>query len=104
MKIYAYSVFDRVAETYNTPFFIPSQAQAKRTFSNIVIDGDSQLHKNPSDYALCEVGNFDDKTGVFYAYVSPLEILDADEVLNLHHAAQASRAPVADLTHSNKAN
>lgn len=87
MKTFAYSVFDRVAETYNTPFFIQSQAQAKRIFSNTVIDGDTQLHKNPADYVLCEVGTFDDKTGTFLAYDKPEEILDADAVLELYYAA-----------------
>lgn len=91
MKTIAYTVYDRVAETYNMLFFVESQPQAKRMFSNVVIDGDSAFHKNPSDFVMCEVGTFDDKTGVFEAYDAPQEILDAQEVLRMHYATQSNK-------------
>lgn len=92
MKTYAFSVFDRVAEVFNTPFFMPSRPLAQRTFSNLVIDGESQLHKNPADYAVYELGAFDDKTGLLEPHPSPQLIIDAEEVLNTYYASQDAAA------------
>lgn len=86
MKTLIYSVFDRVAETFNTPFFMQSRPLAQRTFSNLVIDGETQLHKNPSDYALFELGTFDDKDGLIVPHPAPQMVVDAEEVLNAYYS------------------
>lgn len=90
MKIFA--IYDRKAELYNTPFFLPHTAIAERHFSRQVIDdGSSVLHTNPADFALCELGSFDEKTGQISMLEGPEEVTDAEKVLDAYYALEGSK-------------
>lgn len=90
MKIFA--IYDRKAELYNTPFFLQHAAIAERHFSRQVIDdGSSVLHTNPADFALCELGSFDDKTAKFNMYQGPVQITDAEKVLDAYYALESQK-------------
>lgn len=60
-----YSVFDRKANIYNTPFHCPTDVHAMRTFSMQVNDANTanMLNFAPEDFQLYRVGRFDDHTG-----------------------------------------
>lgn len=62
MKIRCYSVFDAKAEAFITPWFMPTDGQAIRTFSDCVRDERHEFGKHPEDYALFRVGEFDSIT------------------------------------------
>jgi len=60
MKLNIYSIFDSAAGAYTRPFFLQSDAQAIRTFTDIASDADHEIGKHPEDYALCRIGIFND--------------------------------------------
>ena len=53
-----YSVYDKVPEVFNKPFVDLNDASAKRSFFTHL-----QESKNPTDYELYYVGQFNDATG-----------------------------------------
>lgn len=67
MKTKLFCVYDSKAECYGTPFFMPTRGMAERAFGNLVNDPQSSIHRNPEDFTLYEVGEFDDSTGVVNA-------------------------------------
>lgn len=67
MKLGMYSIFDRKAESYASPFYAANDAAAMRLF---VMEGqrdESMIRMFPSDYELCCVGDFDDQSGLVSA-------------------------------------
>ena len=60
----AFSVFDKKASSYGTPFFVPTRGVALRSFSDLANDQRSVVAQHPEDFALYEVGSFDDIGGV----------------------------------------
>lgn len=61
MKIF--SIFDRAAQVYNTPFFQAARGVALRSFQDLTNDSQSMVHKHPGDYQLYCLGGFDEETG-----------------------------------------
>lgn len=57
------AVYDVVGATYDRPFAVPSVAVGVRSFQNALKDPQAQISKNPSDYALYEIGAYDDQSG-----------------------------------------
>lgn len=63
MKLNGYSVYDQKAAAYARPFWVGSDAEAKRSFGDIAQDADHVIGKHPEDYSLCRVGVWDDNNG-----------------------------------------
>lgn len=63
MKLFAYSIFDMASGAYMRPFFLPQDAQALRTFTDIATDAEHEIGKHPEDYSLFRLGIFDDNKG-----------------------------------------
>ena len=59
----AYSIFDKKAGTYSNPVFCVSQGVALRMLMDLVSDQRTSIAKYPSDFALYEVGSFDEVSG-----------------------------------------
>lgn len=59
----AYSIFDKKAGTYSQPFFCVSQGVAIRQLMDLVRDSRTTVSEYPDDFALYQVGDFDDVTG-----------------------------------------
>lgn len=58
-----YSIYDKVAQTYNTPFFQTNDQVAVRSFRELAADATSSLYRSPSDYQLIRIGAFDSDDG-----------------------------------------
>lgn len=58
-------VYDLKARAYVTPFFVPTVAVGIRAFRNCAQDKTHAFGRNPADYALFELGVFDDDTATF---------------------------------------
>lgn len=58
-KIFA--IYDSKAKAYFPPFFLHAAAVAKRTFADCVNGQDHTFSKNPADYTLFEIGEFNDQ-------------------------------------------
>lgn len=58
-----YTIYDSKAQTYTLPFYMTTDAMAKRQFSNWANDPNHTFGKNPEDYTLFAAGQYDDETG-----------------------------------------
>lgn len=61
MKLNIYSIYDTATATYMRPFFMQSDGQATRAFSDIALDADHDIGRHPEDYTLHRIGVFDDQ-------------------------------------------
>ena len=63
MNIKIYAVHDSKAEAYLQPYFAATAGIAVRSFVDCVSDSNHPFGKNPEDYTLFYLGEFDDVTG-----------------------------------------
>lgn len=83
MKLIAYSIFDKAAAAYNTPFFMHNKALAIRAFQdNVNSTEENNISKHPEHFSLFEVGEYDDSTGVITAHEKPEIISTALELVH----------------------
>lgn len=61
--MYLYSVFDRKAQTYDTPFVAVNDSVASRMFSDLVNRKDNLVGLHPEDFELTRIGFFDHNRG-----------------------------------------
>lgn len=87
MKVF--SVYDSKAEAYILPFYERTTGLAIRAFSNAANEPEHGFCKNPADYTLMEVGEWNEMEGRF-------EPLHANK--NLGTALEMKSATVANAT------
>lgn len=63
MITFAYSVYDNKVGTFSQPFFAVHVQVAVRSIIAVAHDLDTTIGRHPADYALYQVGEFDDQTG-----------------------------------------
>lgn len=73
MKYVICSVYDRAAEMYGRPMFMPAVGSAIRSFSDEInrAAADNEMYKHPDDYDLYQFGSFDDSDGTFSVVPKP---------------------------------
>lgn len=81
MIVKIFSIRDAKAEAYMQPFMMQTRGQAIRSFGDHARDVSSQVSKHPEDYALFEIGEFDDNAGIIKPNLTPIHIADADSEL-----------------------
>lgn len=74
MKVF--SIFDKKAEIFNTPFFQLNDRVAVRSLCDLCADSRSFVSKHPEDYALYCLGDFDDRSGAIASAV-PVIVAEA---------------------------
>lgn len=70
MILKAFSLLDQKVGTFSPPFFMSHVGQAIRAVTDLGQDLNTTVGRHPSDFALCEVGTFDDNTGQFEAMIA----------------------------------
>lgn len=70
------SAYDKKARSFMTPFYVTHQDVAVRAFKDAVADDESQVGRNPEDFALWNLGTFDDDTAKFSLHPSPMHIVE----------------------------
>lgn len=60
MLLKIYSIRDNGAEAYMPPFFMHANGLATRAFADMANDPSHPIGQHPEDYALFEIGLFDD--------------------------------------------
>ena len=65
MELKVFSIYDIDAQAYNNPFFMLTQAEARRAIVSLSMDGDHMFSKFPHKFELFMVGRFDNLTGKF---------------------------------------
>ena len=71
MLLKIYSVYDSCASAYLQPMFFATRGQAIRALTEAVNTADHNFHKYSDQYALFELGTFDDSTASFELYSAP---------------------------------
>lgn len=67
MRLNVYTIFDSASQAYMRPFFMQSDGQALRSFTDIAQDAEHEIGKHPEDYSLYRIGTYDDQKGVLHA-------------------------------------
>jgi hypothetical protein len=67
MILKAFSLLDTKTGQFNTPFFMNHLGMAIRAVSDLGQDKSTIVGRHPSDFALMEVGTFDDTNGMLVA-------------------------------------
>lgn len=90
MKSKVFSVFDSKVEAYMRPFQALTKGQALRDITEAVNNQpDHPWYKHSSDFTLFEIAEYDDSTGRFEPYPTPLslgnliELKETDKQLSL---------------------
>lgn len=63
MHLQIYAIYDMKAKAYLQPFYMHNGEMATRDFTNIVNDPQTRVGRNPEDYQMFHLGQFDDITG-----------------------------------------
>jgi len=66
-----FSVRDNKADAFLPPFFLPNRAMAVRSFGECANHPSHQFCKHSTDYALFELGEFDDHSGMLDRHDTP---------------------------------
>lgn len=74
-KLKVFSVFDSKLQVWMNPMVMQHTGQAERMWMEIVNDGQSLPSKHPSDFALYQVGEFDDNSGMLTALAAPTQVM-----------------------------
>lgn len=72
------SVFDVQSQSFDRPFFVPSIGVGTRMVSDEVNSGGeaSLLRRHPEDFRLFELGEWDERAGVFQCHKLPVLVVD----------------------------
>lgn len=78
------AVRDAKAEAFTRPWYAQKAGSAIRVFSDEVNrkDPDNPMYNHPADYALYEIGSFDDNNGQITPLDVPKLLIQADQVTN----------------------
>nr|QJB20020.1 MAG: nonstructural protein [Microvirus sp.] len=87
MKLF--SVLDIKAGYFLQPFPETSTIAALRGFDTVVNESKSTFNRFPDDFALMEIGTFDQNTGSFTPHEAPQNLGTARTVLKLPHNQNA---------------
>jgi len=77
MILKVFCIYDSAIEAYNQPFFMLTQKEAIRAFTNLANDPESKIHQNPTDYHLYFIGAWDNATGYLTQDTKLLSLGDA---------------------------
>ena len=79
MQLKAFSVYDKKADAFIPPFYYHMEAQAVRTFKDMVSNVDHAFGRHPEDYDLYAINVFDDASGRFKDDCTPRLVLSGVE-------------------------
>ena len=80
MFLKAYTIRDAKTEAFSNPFYAPNRPAGVRLFDGIVNDPSSTIYANPEDFALFEIGVFDDGVGLVTSELQPVHVINALDV------------------------
>lgn len=81
MKVRMFAIRDTKTEIFHPPFYAHNEGHALRLVTDMAANPQSTLHSHPSDFSICEVGSFDDQTGVVEGMTTPRGIMFVDELV-----------------------
>lgn len=81
MKHKILGIYDSKAGYYRSMLHMRSIGEAERAFQNEVNDPKSWLNKNPEDYGLHLLGEYDEVTGAITPEIQPKHLITAIHLL-----------------------
>jgi hypothetical protein len=84
MKYVIGAVRDSKADAFARPIFMQSVGAMIRSFQDEVNRSaeDNQMNRHPSDFALYELGSYDDGTALMEMHEQPKLLVQADQCIN----------------------
>jgi len=70
-KMMVYSIYDSKVCFFDRPLFMRNRGEAMRAWEEAANNAESKVSAHPHDYALMELGEFDDNTGLFALHEQP---------------------------------
>ena len=83
MKLKVYAMFDAVSAVFTRPVFLNTVAEARRGFTAEAVNPESPVGKNPEDYSIYEIGEYDDTNGYIQG-MSPQRVYTGLEAVAEH--------------------
>lgn len=82
MKQVIVAVRDSKTDAFGRPIFVAAAGAAIRSFDDEVnrSDSENQMFNHPGDFALYELGIYDDSTAMIECYAQPKLLIQADQV------------------------
>lgn len=76
MKMFVISVYDRAADAFARPAFVPAVGQAIRMFQDEINRNaaDNPMYAHSDDFDLFQLGEWDDSTGKFDNLAEPKQL------------------------------
>ena len=74
MIIGVYAIRDAQTEAFSQPMFFVTRGVAIRSFSEECESTTSALNKHPQDYAMFQIGTYDDNSGALVSLPQPQQI------------------------------
>lgn len=81
-KLLCFSVYDSKVQLYAQPFFMRSRGEALRGFTDVANDSSTSICRHPQDFALMELGEYDESTGKLENHPAPVSLGLAHEFKN----------------------
>lgn len=72
-----FSVYDKKAMFFSSPIVVDYPAQAERAFMQECQNPNSQLHNCAEDFALFQIGEFDEQKGTMISLPTPVHHVEA---------------------------
>lgn len=76
-----FSIYDKKAQAYMSPFYYHQKGQALRAFEDAVNDPQTPFTKHPEDFQLFHIGEWNDSTGKITPLSNPVPIEEALNVI-----------------------
>lgn len=91
MILNAYTLYDRKALQYHTPFFATADGSAVRSVQDLVADPNTTVGRHPGDYVLYRVGGYDDSSGSLLPASVLEHIVDCSSLVRVQPAFDFQR-------------
>lgn len=80
MKLYLFSVYDKVSKMYVDLFTSQTREAAQRSFNSAAMNRNTMLAKYPADFALYCLGEYDNATGEVSGMPTPELVQNCVEI------------------------
>lgn len=84
-----YSVYDKKAMFFSSPIVVDFPIQAERALQQEASNPNSQLHQYADDFAMYQIGEFDESKGTLIPLDVPLHFHEVAEFLGVSPNANA---------------
>lgn len=80
MKTELYVIYDSKAQIYNKPFHQVNRDTAIRAAHSLATDPQGEVSRHPEDYALFQIGNYEDTTAQIDLFAQPEHVINFHEL------------------------